>query len=75
VIPNEANRINVALDLLSPFNFGWAYLNLQHPATAYPDPYAQMWLIAMMDAEGRFSVGFDGVQIDNVSAPITTPIR
>ena len=29
-IPNEANRIDVAADLLSPFNFGWVYLNLQH---------------------------------------------
>ena len=74
VIPNEANRIDVAADLLSPFNFGWAYLNLQHPDTAYADPYAQMWLTATMDAEGRFSVGFSGIQLDNANAPTTTVI-
>jgi hypothetical protein len=72
LIPNEANRVDVAADLLSPFNFGWAYLNLQHPDTAYADPYAQMWLTATMDAEGRFSVGFSGIQLDNANAPVTT---
>ncbi|MES1242302.1 MAG: hypothetical protein ABUT39_11840 [Acidobacteriota bacterium] len=74
LIPNEANRVDVAADLLSPFNFGWAYLNLQHPDTAYADPFAQMWLTATMDAEGRFSVGFSGIQLDNANAPITTII-
>jgi hypothetical protein len=74
VIPNEANRVDVAADLLSPFNFGWAYLNLQHPDTAYADPYAQMWLTATMDAEGRFSVGFSGIQLDNANTPVTTVI-
>ncbi len=75
-IPNEANRIDVAADLLSPYNFGWAYLNLQHPdiIAAYGDSYAQMWLTATMDAEGRFSVGFSGIQLDNANAPITTLI-
>jgi hypothetical protein len=76
LIPNEANRIDVAADLLSPFNFGWAYLNLQHPDIAYPDPdtFAQMWLTATMDAEGRFSVGFSGIQLDNANDPITGSI-
>ena len=74
LIPNEANRVDVAADLLSPFNFGWAYLNLQHPDTAYADPFAQMWLTATMDAEGRFSVGFSGIQLDNANAPVTTVI-
>jgi hypothetical protein len=75
-IPNEANRIDPAVDLLSPYNFGWAYLNLQHPdiIAAYGDTYAQMWLTATMDAEGRFSVGFSGIQFDNANAPITTVI-
>ncbi|MES1242294.1 MAG: hypothetical protein ABUT39_11800 [Acidobacteriota bacterium] len=74
VIPNEANRVDVETDLLCPFDFGWTYLNLQHPDTAYADPYAQMWLTATMDAEGRFSVGFSGIQLDNANAPITTII-
>ncbi len=69
-IPNEANRIDVAEDLLAPFNFGWAYLNLQHPDIVYSDSDAQMWLIASMDADGRFSVGYDGIQLDNANAPM-----
>jgi hypothetical protein len=71
LIPNEANRVDVSADLLSPFDFGWSYLNLQHPDTAYGDPYAQMWLTATMDAEGRFSVGFSGIQLDNANTPTT----
>jgi hypothetical protein len=71
VIPNEANRVDVEADLLAPFEFGWAWLNLQHPDTAYADPYAQMWLTTTMDAEGRFSVGFAGIQLDNANAPNT----
>ena len=75
LIPNEANRVDVAADLLSPFNFGWAYLNLQHPNTAYTGPLAsnaQMWLIITMDAEGRFSGGFSGLQLDNANAARTS---
>jgi hypothetical protein len=72
VIPNEAQRIDVETDLLTPFDFGWAYLNLQWgPLPAYGDNYAQMWLTTVMDATGRFSVGFDGVQLDNANAPTT----
>ena len=78
VIPNEANRIDVALDLLAPFNFGWAYLNLQHNnagfVAIYGDPFAQAWVTAVMDADGRFSVGFDAVQLDNANTPNTTII-
>jgi hypothetical protein len=70
LIPNWANRIDVAADLLSPFDFGWAFLNLQHPDTVYADPYAQMWLMAIMDSEGRFSGAKPGVQLDNANNPI-----
>lgn len=73
-IPNEAQRVDVAGDLLSPFDFGWAYLNLQHPdvIAAYGDDDAQSWVMTVMDAEGRFSVGFDGIQLDNANRPIAT---
>ena len=70
-IPNEAQRVDVAGDLLTPFDFGWAYMNLQHVDTAYGDPYAQTWVTTTMDAEGRFSVGFDAIQLDNANAPTT----
>ncbi len=68
LIPNEANRVDVAADLLAPFNFGWAYLNLQHTSVVYPNP--QMWLTVTMESEGRFSGGFSGLQLDNANAPI-----
>jgi hypothetical protein len=74
LIPNEANRIDVGADLLAPFPAGWVYLNLQHPGTAYTDPFAQMWLEVRMEANGRFSVGTSGVALDNANAPITTVI-
>jgi hypothetical protein len=72
VIPNEAQRVDVETELLTPFDFGWAYLNLQWgPLPAYQDNFAQMWLTTVMDASGLFSVGFDGVQLDNANAPTT----
>jgi hypothetical protein len=78
LIPNEANRTAVAEDLLSPFNFGWIYLNLQHSNPGfvgiYGDQFAQSWTTAVMDAEGRFSVGLDGVQLDNANTPNTSII-
>jgi hypothetical protein len=76
LIPNESNRTDVALDLAAPFDFGWVYLNLQHNnpgfVAIYGDTFAQSWTTAVMDAEGRFSVGFDGIQLDNANAPNTT---
>ncbi|HYG63703.1 MAG TPA: hypothetical protein VEL74_14070 [Thermoanaerobaculia bacterium] len=74
-IPNEAQRVNVAEDLLAPFDFGWVYLNLQHSKlTPYQDPYAQAWLMTVSNAEGRFSTGHNGIQLDNANRPITTRI-
>jgi hypothetical protein len=72
-IPNEANRVDVAGDLLAPFDFGWAWLNLQHSEVTpiYGDTAAQTWVTAIMDADGRFSVGFDAIQLDNANAPNT----
>jgi hypothetical protein len=76
LIPNEAQRVNVATDLLAPFNFGWTYLNLQHSGLgpAYADNFAQMWLEVRMEANGRFSVGMNGIQFDNANTPVTTII-
>ena len=77
-VPNEAQRVSVADDLLSPFDFGWVYLNLQHPGLifAYGDEAAQSWVITMMEASGRYSVGYDVLQLDNANDPadpIATP--
>ena len=53
-----------------PFNFGWLYLNLNTTvATQVPgltDPAAaQAWVTTVMDAQGRFSVGFDAIKLDS----------
>jgi hypothetical protein len=75
-IPNEAQRVDVAADLLAPFDFGFAWLNLQSTSVTpiYGDDDAQAWVVVTMDAEGRFSVGFDAIQIDNANTPNTTVI-
>ena len=73
VIPNEAQRVDPAVDLLSPFPFGWAWLNLQHAEVTpiYGDTAAQAWGTTVMDALGRFSVGLDAIQLDNANNPNT----
>ena len=67
MIPNAANRIETSYELTPPYDFGWMHLNLQHPAITYPDPYAQMWLTTVQEADGRFSVGFPALQLDNAN--------
>jgi len=74
-IPNEANRVDIGTDIPTPFNFGWVYLNLQNScptcvSSVYGDDDAQMWLVTVMDASGRFSVGFSGVAFDNANTPV-----
>ncbi len=73
LIPVETQRVDVATGLLAPFDFGFTYLNLQHSKliAAYGDQFAQSWVTTIMDAEGRFSVGFAGVQLDNANTPNT----
>jgi hypothetical protein len=71
-IHNNTQRVSVADDLLTPFDFGWVYLNLQHPDLVYGDEAAQSWVIVVMDAVGRFSVGFDVLQLDNANDPAGT---
>jgi hypothetical protein len=54
-------------------SFGWLFLNLnQSNAVAGANPpedplAAQAWVSVVMDAEGRFSVGFDAIQLDNAT--------
>jgi hypothetical protein len=58
-------------DLPVPFTFGWMYLNLNTTVVAAganppEDPAAaQAWVTAVMDAQGRFSVGFDAIKLDS----------
>jgi hypothetical protein len=74
ICPAEAQRTVVdGPDLPVPFDFGWLYLNLNTTVTGNPNPpedpaAAQAWVTAVMDAEGRFSVGFDAIQLDSACA-------
>ena len=73
--PLEAQRVsllggNFGDDPLPPAPFGWIYLNLNHTLAA-GDPYpgvAQNRVSTDMKAEGRFEVGFDAIQLDNLTA-------
>jgi hypothetical protein len=74
---DEAQRVHVGDDIITNADFGWIYLNLNHATTldAGLGPgyinIAQAWVTATMDAEGRFSVGFDAIQLDNASSAVS----
>jgi hypothetical protein len=70
--PAEANRAEVdGPNFPVTPNFGWFYLDLNTTVSAAgnnppEDPSAaQAWVTTTMDAEGRFSVGFDALHLDS----------
>ena len=77
-IPLEAQRVSVTggnligADFDPPYPFGWLYLNLNTDTSvagglpAYGST-AQAWVETVMSADGRFSVGYDTVALDNAS--------
>jgi hypothetical protein len=73
--PAEAQRTLInGPDFPVPFNFGWLYLDLNTTITGNPNPpfdpaAAQAWVTIVMDANGRFSVGFSAIQLDSACAP------
>jgi hypothetical protein len=73
--PAEAQRTKInGPDFPVPFDFGWLYLDLNTTVTGNPNPpfdptSAQAWVTIVMDANGRFSVGFSAIQLDSACAP------
>ena len=70
--PAEAQRVGVgSAELPVPFDFGWLYLNLNTSVVGVHEPgdpnAAQAWVTVRTTASGRFSVGFDAIQIDDAS--------
>jgi hypothetical protein len=70
--PAEAQRTAVdGEDFPVSFDFGWIFLNLNTTVAAAgsnppEDPAAaQAWVTVVMDASGRFSVGYDAIQLDS----------
>jgi hypothetical protein len=77
VFCDETQSVHVGDDITTNADFGWLYLNLNHATTldaALGPGYiniAQAWVSVTMDAEGRFSVGFDGIQLDNANTAVS----
>ena len=75
--PWEAQRTKVrGLTLPATPNFGWIFLNLNYTVAGSQvpfDPLMQNWVSVTMDAKGRLSVGFDAIQLGNVTDPATAP--
>lgn len=68
--PAESNHISVGgATFPVPFEFGWLYLNLNTTTGGLPnlDPITQNWVSTLINADGLFSVGYDAIQLDNVS--------
>ncbi|MEO8277000.1 MAG: hypothetical protein ABI639_12350 [Thermoanaerobaculia bacterium] len=69
--PWEAQRTFVGSpELPAAPDFGWIYLNLNLAVvnTQVPfEPLMQNWVSVEMDAIGRFSAGFDAIQLGNVT--------
>ncbi|HRC85291.1 MAG TPA: hypothetical protein PK413_06765, partial [Thermoanaerobaculia bacterium] len=55
-----------------PFDAGWLYLDLNTVVAGSQvpfEPITQNFVSAVLSANGRFSVGYDAVQLDNVTYP------
>jgi len=71
--PNEVNILAVGssnLPIPPGWEFGFLYMNMNHdrPGNIYGDR-AQTWVVHTISAEGRFSVGFPALQVDNACQP------
>jgi hypothetical protein len=70
----EAQRVNLILSNV-PFGatpapsatFGWMFLNLNTTVAGGIFPgRAQAWVTTVMNAEGRYSVGYDAIKLDTM---------
>jgi hypothetical protein len=78
--PLEAQRVSlsggnvIGSDPTPDAAFGWMYLNLNTTVSGVTYPaanpaIAQAWVTTVMDADGRFSVGYDAIQLDSACQP------
>jgi hypothetical protein len=72
--PLESQRVSLqggntaGDDPTPPYAFGWMFLNLNTTvAGGLFNPTAQAWVETIMDASGRFSVGYDAIQLDQAN--------
>jgi hypothetical protein len=59
------NRAEVGVDITIDEPFGWLYLNLNDSSAA--EDFRQAYVTTVMDAEGRFSVGFDAIALNSLT--------
>jgi hypothetical protein len=75
--PVEAQRVNLLTSNVPfgstptpPTPFGWMFLNLNTTVAGQvaglPAAVSQAWVTTVMNAEGRFSVGYDAIKLDTV---------
>ena len=63
--PWETQRVAVGEDFSVADPFGWTYLNLN-----IDDQFHQSWVVAIMSANGLYSVGYDAIGLNNLSAGV-----
>jgi hypothetical protein len=65
-----ASRVTIggSPGLPTPFNFGWALLDLSPWVNAPADPYAQAWVGQVSSSQGRYSVGFQATHLNSLCA-------
>ena len=68
--PYCTNRAIVGTDITTPNAFGWLYLNLNAGFVA--TEHHQAYVITNFDADGLYSVGFDAIQLNNLTVTSTT---
>ncbi len=69
--PWEANRTTVGGPLdVGSYLFGWLLLDLGGAQTGDETEKTQAYVVAVMEASGRFSVGLDAIQLDNLTQPV-----
>lgn len=63
----RADGFNLAL----PFEAGWLYFDSRHTATGsvYGDDRSQSFVTVILDAQGRFSTGFQATALTSAAAP------
>jgi hypothetical protein len=61
------NRASVGTDFTVDSDFGWVYLNLNTTGANFETQYRQAHVTTVMDADGRFSVGYDAFSFNNLT--------
>ncbi len=60
-----SNLARVGVDLTVDRDFGWLYLNLNGGLD--PSEHNQAYVLTTMDADGRYGVGYDAQQLNNLT--------